>query len=543
MADTYALEQSLLDQDNDFLMQQLQYTYITDSNSSSYQQTISWDCAGISNSGKYFDATQSFLTIPLVMTLASTGGAITDSVENAFAASLKNGFSNLIHSMEIQASNNAVVSTMSYSGMMINYKLMTGMSQDDTVNLAPTIHFAKDDALGTTYESAPSAKGLGECNNRIKPSVFDPTSGYGKTGFGGSNKGRLDRMINTSYDPTQTGESIANLNQTGKNYCVRDPNGKFVNWNILVNIPLTLLSDYFAKTPMVKGVYYRITLNLNVGCTTQMSVANGTFTSVSTSSQNGVVPYMISPIGVGQGLDVGTSTGLELSIAIARNSINKTGQIFSHPTMSSSRLYAAMYDMTPAAEQMYLSKLSTKSIMYDDYLSFQTLNVPPNGNFNQILTNSIARGRKLIGIPVLTENYAGANGTISPLASPFSTSPCTTARNAITNFNVLISGSNLYQSNLSYTFEQFQNELRKEGINGGGSLGMSSGLISANDFENGYRFIVADLSRTVSQSTDDISRSIQVIGTNTGDKPISIYWFLVFQRTVEMDVQTGSLIA
>jgi hypothetical protein len=199
--------------------------------------------------------------------------------------------------------------------------------------------------------------------------------------------------------------------------------------------------------------------------------------------------------------------------------------------------------MTPAAEQMYLSKLPTKSIMYDDFLSFQTLNIPPNGNFNQILTNSIARGRKLIGVPILSENYGGSSGNISPLASPFSTSPCTTARNALTNFNVLISGSNLYQSNLSYTFEQFQNELRKEGINGGGSLGMSSGLISQNDFENGYRFIVADLSRTVSQSSDDISKSIQVIGTNTGDKPISIYWFLVFERTVEIDVQTGSLIA
>jgi hypothetical protein len=192
-----------------------------------------------------------------------------------------------------------------------------------------------------------------------------------------------------------------------------------------------------------------------------MTVANGTFTSVSTSSQNGVVPYMISPIGVGQGLDVGTSTGLELSIAIARNSINKTGQIFTHPTISSCRFYAAMYDMTPAAEQMYLSKLPTKVIKYDDFLSFQSLNIPPNGNFNQILTNSIARGRKLIGVPVLTENYAGAAGTISPLASPFSTSPCTTARNAITNFNVLISGSNLYQSNLSYTSSSRTNFVRK----------------------------------------------------------------------------------
>jgi hypothetical protein len=118
-------------------------------------------------------------------------------VENAFACSLKNGFSNLIHSMEIQASNNAVVSTMSQSGLMQNYTLLTGMSQDDTVNLAPTLHFAKDDALGIS-----SAKGLGECNNTIKPSVFNPTTGYGKTGFGGSNKGRLDPMLVSASSTT-----------------------------------------------------------------------------------------------------------------------------------------------------------------------------------------------------------------------------------------------------------------------------------------------------------------------------------------------------
>jgi hypothetical protein len=294
---------------------------------------------------------------------------------------------------------------------------------------------------------------------------------------------------------------------------------------------------------MVKGVFYKINLNLNTACSTQMTIAGGKFTSVSTSSQNGVVPYMISPLGVGEGLDFGTSTGLELSIGIARNAFNKTGQIFTHPTFQSARFYAALYNMTPAAETMYLSKLPTKVIKYDDFLSFQSLNIPPNGNFNQILTNSIARGRKLIGIPILSENFAGTAGIISPLASPFSSSPSTTARNVITNFNVLVSGSNLYQSNLNYTFEQFQNELRKEGINGGGSLGMSSGLISQNDFENGYRFIVADLSRTPSEATDNVSKSIQVTGTNTGDKAISIFWFLVFEREVEIDVQTGSLIA
>jgi hypothetical protein len=86
--------------------------------------------------------------------------------------------------------------------------------------------------------------------------------------------------------------------------------------------------------------------------------------------------------------------------------------------------------------------------------------------------------------------------------------------------------------------------LRKtNSINGGISLGMSSGLINQLDYESGYRFIVSDLSRTPSEASDNVSKSIQVIGTNSGKHSIDIYWFLEFERQVEIDLSSGSLIA
>jgi hypothetical protein len=109
---------------------------------------------------------------------------------------------------------------------------------------------------------------------------------------------------------------------------------------------------------------------------------------------------------------------------------------------------------------------------------------------------------------------------------------------------VLLSGANLYQQNLNYSVENFIQELRKtNSVNGGMSLGMSSGLISQLEYESGYRFIVSDLSRTPSEASDNVSKSIQVIGTNSGKYPIDIFWFLEFSRQVEIDVGTGSLIA
>ena len=129
------------------------------------------------------------------------------------------------------------------------------------------------------------------------------------------------------------------------------------------------------------------------------------------------------------------------------------------------------------------------------------------------------------------------------MASPFSSSPCTTAKNPITNYNILLSGSNLYQQNYNYSWEQFQQELRKtNSINGGSSIGLSSGLISQNDFENGYRFLVSDISRSASEATDNVAKSIQVVGTNSGDKAIDILWAIFYEREIEVDLATGSLI-
>ena len=128
--------------------------------------------------------------------------------------------------------------------------------------------------------------------------------------------------------------------------------------------------------------------------------------------------------------------------------------------------------------------------------------------------------------------------------SPFSSSPGTTAPQAsITNLNVLVSGQNIYQSNYMYDFEEFLQEVHgSNAINGGISLGLSSGLLSQNDWENGYRFCYVDLSRRISQPNDDISRSIQVMFTNSANYATDYYFIIGFEKSITISTSTGSLI-
>ena len=283
MADEYDIQQSLQEQSDEFLTQNRTFAWVADSNNGSYASgsQIVIAASGIANSGRYLSCNNSYIQVPLVMTLNAVAGNLNNVTgESNFAASLKNSYTTLIHSMNVELGNNSVVATSAYSNMAINYQLLTSMSREDEHNLGTSIGFAKDEPLSMRYIAAGSnVLGLGEINNVITRPNFDPAAGYGLSSFT-QNTGRLTRMINsTSYDPAQeTTESVQNVIASGKNYSQRDnvvagagvAGGTVVNYYIKATIPLNILSDLFAKMPLVKGAYLKITLNLNASCSSTM---------------------------------------------------------------------------------------------------------------------------------------------------------------------------------------------------------------------------------------------------------------------------------
>jgi len=210
--------------------------------------------------------------------------------------------------------------------------------------------------------------------------------------------------------------------------------------------------------------------------------------------------------------------------------------------------------MSPIWEEKYFSMVPTKKVLYNDILTFQTLNVAAGGQVSQILTNGVSRARYLLIYPFLASSINGSTNITdaanigqvlgTPMNSPFTSCPSTTCpQAAITNANILLSGSNLYQSNINYNFEHYLQEVRaSNSINGGLSLGMSSGLLSQSDFENGYRIHYFDLSRKVSQASDDISRSLQVVFTNASKVSMDYYYVIGYCREIQISTSTGSLV-
>jgi len=545
---------------NDFIFQNVQHVWIPDQNNSSYPNgQVLFDLASLSNSGKYIDFQQSYIVVPLVVTNVITGST-TVSVDNAFATSLKNGYHQLINSMSVELTNCQVVNLTNFSNLDINYKLLTTCCREDELNFLPSINFSKDTAESFSYNGANSTGGVGECNNTVVQTTFTPVAKAWGTNGWNFNQGRINRMLSTSFDPSNcpiggvTGlVSASSLKTVSKNYYATSGNTDNVHY-VTATIPLKIIHDFFRKMPLTKGAYMRLILNLNTQCQSVLSITGGNYSGYTTTSLNNVFPLMVSPIGGGLVLNSGTSVTVGLGIAKSYN----TTTSYSH-NLSSCRFYARLCEMTPTAEEMYLSAVPTKMILYNDILSFTTYNQAPNSQISQILTNGVSRPRYLLIIPQLAGAINGsAVGTIgsswsagvgsaslgTPMNSPFSSSPGTTApQGSISNINVLVSGQVIYQSNYLFGFEEYLQEIRgSNALNGGIPLGLSSGLLSQNDWENGYRFTYVDLSRRISQPNDDISRSIQVIFTNASPYVMDFFYIIGFEKSITVSTSTGSLI-
>jgi hypothetical protein len=317
------------------------------------------------------------------------------------------------------------------------------------------------------------------------------------------------------------------------------------------------LADFFVKCPLLKGSTIRFYLNTNqtsFSFTTTAHIVSGagvpTASSTIAVSNVSVLggltnPLMIASAGLQQGLSplcntavgAGAAGAYTLSVNIFKS---KSGAYTAG--LQSCRLYAPVYKMNPLAEQRYLQLAPTKKIEYNDVFQYQFDNVSGNNtSFNILVSNGIANIQSVLVIPFIS---ASANGTtgISTLLSPTASSGGTPDPIVLTNFNIAVSGVNLFLNNEYYDYEAFNHELASANqLNGNLTTGLTSGLISEDDFSRGMRYYYGNASRVL-PSEEGVSRSVQIIGQNASLLSCSLMVFVEFKRSIVVDISTGARI-
>lgn len=531
--------------------------YVLDQNGGSYNGQIQIDTSSLSNSGKWLSFSEAYLEIPFVITLKSAVNASASAI-NAFMIGLKNGNHHLIDSIQVDYNNTNVVQLMPYTNFYVGYKLMTSFSKDDLTKWGTDINFYPDTAGSFNFSNVANANGDGISNNVVNPATAPDYSSGSRDAY---NDGFYQRLKNTSFQITTNPAiaswgnldittTVAQLNTAAKSYMTDNATataGSIWQWNILATIPLKYMCDFFAKMPLVKGGFLRFTINYNAFTTTITTAANSLVLTANglTANSGRTNPIMISSAAANNpGVGLGTAAGAYTISCGITTCTNK----FNNSSLPSCRLYCPSYTLDPKHEEELITLKPTKEIIYTDIYNFNITNTGAGGTFNQILTNGIVNPQKLIVIPQLTATQANvgwANANTNPeYQSPFSSSPGTTCPLAcITQFNCQIGGRNVFQQNFQYDFEEFRNELASSNaIEGAICTGLTSGLISKYDYDNGYRYYVVDLARRV-KAEDIVPKSVTVQGTNNTSVIMDYICFIEFQRKIRINMLDGSLVS
>jgi hypothetical protein len=559
------------------------------------------DTSQLSNSNKYMSYREAYIMMPLLLTLSSADGLFqpaTAGTSSDYALGLKNWFGTMIHSITVDMAGTTIIQQTPYINMWNSFKLMTSLSWGDVATQGATIGFYPDDPLSFSFQSALSLVGAGVCNNSNHPSNLELqaniTTSFNSYKSNTGNVGLARRQQYINFDPAGIVEgpltagagaltygnllSASSAVQLWKSHIFFKRNSAvgppavagMLEIAVSATIYLKHLHSFFAMAPLLKGAFFKITLNLN-NTTTTLAIAGTTvagppvvtttesmaLTSVS-NSVGGVNPLMVASAGGGQGAfnlqpiavpAGGASTSTYLAtVQVGGRCLNNTVTaqgVQNGPLAQSVFLYVPAYTFNPVFEEAYLSS-PVKEIKYTDVYQYQVLNVSPDAQFNNLLTNGISDLRSVLLLPFYSV-AAGAVNTGLPVGIPVYQSPFDPAGTGATsplalfsNFNVVVSGQNAIYNTERYTFEQFNNQLYgANAVNAGMTDGLTSGLFDALGFEMEYAYWYVNVSRMLPVEAS-VPKSVQIVGTNKSQKALDLWCFLEYGVSVSVDILTGS---
>jgi len=542
------------------------------------------DTSQLSNSNKYLSYREAYVMMPMMLTLSTTNGVFntTNSATSSdYAIGLKNWFGSIIHSFTLDYQGTTIIQQTPYLNMWNCFKLMTSLSWNDVITSGSTIGFYPDNPLAWTYWTNANTSGQGVANNGNSPAnavvqsaittsfnIYE--AGRGNTGFARRQQ-YINFDLNGNPGDTQYGVLFPAVacNNLWKSYIFNKQiygdagvNGGLIQIAISATIYLKHIHSFFSMTPLLKGVFMKMTMNLNntsvnvnvVGTNEAISRPTAVSLVSVANAVGGTCPLMIaSSAPANGGFNMGgiTADGINPASYIAtlsvgarclNNTVAALPNYQTSPLSQSVFLYVPAYTFNPVFEQAYLSS-PVKQIKYTDVYQYQIFNINANsGTINNLITNGIANIKSVLVIPF----YAAANNVALPglpvHQSPFDPAGCgpTSPLCLLTNFNVVISGQNAIYNTEKYSFEQFNNQLYgQNAVNGGMTDGLTSALFNSLGFEMEYCYYYVNVSRMLPVE-ESVPKSVQIIGTNNTGKAIDLYCFVEYGVDVSIDILSGS---
>jgi len=580
-----------------------QWLYVNDNNNGSYSSQVVLDTTPLANSGSYINWSEAFILMPLVLQFERASGTATmsDTAAMDYLGALKSGYWNMLHSMSVEFNNGNIIQQVPFMNVFCSFKNITSWSKNDLTNWGAVTGFCPDSSRSWAYLAAAPAAGLvlagsgsGLSNNRNAPYVSITNLGTSFIAYNNLtratqasvdvrqawNDGMFERQSYINYNPVLSAAnsfsanqgllmSGANCSQVFRSFVSAAANLRWIAIDAVIR--LKDIADFYQKCPMLKGSTMRLYLNTNqcyfqVTQTSAIYDAAGNITAQPILSLTaspvilgggGTCPVMYASNGLGQGaaaltppaLTTATTAVVNVAISIVRTQFSQmTNQNLSCP-FTSVRLYAPAYTLSPLSEQRLLSLTPSKRVVYNDIFQFSFPNQSVNSPFNILVSNGIPNIRSVLVLPMLpsVSNGTSAGGSFltSTILSPFCSTPSSPDPLIIQNFQIQVSGKNLFINQQVYDFENFVEQLVSSNqLNGSLTTSLSSGLVSKQDFQSLYRYYYGNCSRSL-PSEEGVAKAIQIQGTILSPlaTAVDLMVFVEFEREITIDLRTGARIA
>jgi hypothetical protein len=537
------------------LFNKREWLYINDTTTQYDQGTSIIETTSLSNNDKFLDYNAGYLTVPILITLTNntTAAGLSNPTNLRKSLGFKQSFLSMINSITVDLNGQSMVQQNQLIDIYNNFRLLTNESWTSK-NRWSTIGF---------YPDLVSEGGLSTTNNQFAPA--NTTANNSDT-----NEGLTERLSYINLDATglslgDVDSSVSKLildekikqlylshiSKTGVG--VDDVSSPFVQYSVKATIMLKDIHPLFESMPISKSLNFKIQIFWNNSTFTATHVAGvaavvadaATNTDAvaaipagwsSQSSQyrayNGTVPVMLNNWTTGF---TGSEENMTLrtSIYVGDTCYDSTQKSVAPTILSGAvgkqvELYVPAYQMLVDVDRDY-SNGHNKIITYNDYYQFSLKGVAAGGTFNHLVSNGISNLKACLIVPMLSSLNNNVNVFDDGLPQSFA---------HISQFNIMVGGSNVLHQDSRYGYQQFNNEFFNEfGINGNQSPGIGSGLI---DFKSWIKkpFYYVNCSR-VPLDQQMTYRSLQITGTNSSALPMDYYIFAIYEKNFSLDIISG----
>jgi hypothetical protein len=496
--DNLVLGQSTADQTSPsepFLEKKL--VYMLDNNGSSNYQLneIEFETDTWSSAGSFLNHREGFVLIPFVFHVESNKNLSTIDLN------IKSDNLHFINSCRIDYNNSSVVQGNPEISPYLDFLKKTSCSFGDIQLFSHTGFRAND----PNWEFDPH---YGICSQSLDqlPSYFYSNNDYKKELYG------------------DTYGAASGINFVDKT----DPKNHYYYYNCYIR-----LKDFpfMNSMSLTRGAKLKILFTLNQ---MKMSFINNSGTiNQQTNKKGSYCPFLLDKDVLDNLLTADTDY-LNVNCSVAMIDDNHRHAIHQP------RLYSPAYTLTPTVKKSLELNPQRKLVFTDVYIN-HIRRIPTKNTFNYLVNNSITRVKRLIIFPVISSNTSDDNGNgkmvMSSLDSPFceaTPAPCN-----IENFNVSISGMNVYSTTKKFKFENYLDELDcSYGVEGGLENGVSTGVFGLHEYENNHNYFVVDLSRKLPFDEKE-AVSVEISGDNKGKRHLDLICYLEYEKDITLDIFSG----